>query len=94
MNDPKNQREYERIPTEYEVIYRVPDTGAEGAGTITDMSHTGAQFVTDQSLEPGLAVSLKLPPPKEGMPALLVAGEVVRCVKDDDGTYAVACAYD
>lgn len=94
MNESNNQRDSERLPADYRLEYRVPDSGIEGTGQIRDLSQTGAQFVAVQGLEPGAAISLRIPALKDGLPPMVVAGEIVRCVEEPDGTYSVACAFD
>ena len=89
------QREFERVPVDYPVEFRVPGSDLEGTGRILDLSTTGVQFHAETEIEPGTEVSIRIPPLKAGTPPLLSAAAVVRC-QPEPGVpgFTIACAFD
>lgn len=95
MGDGFEQRGSLRVPAEYDVEYAIPGAGTDGIGRSVDLSESGLRFVCQGAIAPGSHVTVRLPPRRRGVPALLRFASVVRCMQLDDGSgFAVGCAYD
>ena len=95
MGEGIEQRGSIRVTVDYHVEYAIPGRGADGSGRSLDLSESGLRFVCDSAITPGSQVTVRVPPRKPGVPALLRLASVVRCMQLDDGSgFAVGCAYD
>ena len=91
----REQRESERIEVDYPVEFRVPGTEQVGTGRIRDLSMTGVRFETEIELQPGVTLSIKIPPLHPGAPKLLTGASVIRCIRAAGyPAFAVGCVFD
>ena len=90
-----DKREAQRRQADYRFEFNLAGRNRSGTGHATDQSETGMSFRTDQSLEPGTNLTVRVPLRAESEGVLLCLVNVVRCLTRPDGNgYAVSCAYD
>ncbi len=79
VRDPKDKRRYERFKMSSEI--RVNVGGRELVGAVNTISEGGLSFNTDQALEKGGIVTMRIQSP-DGHEVIEVQGQVVWCEKN------------
>lgn len=87
-----DRRESERVSVAYLGEFHVPGTDTRGTARVADLSEGGAKLYTDEPIEPGAALCLRLDRP---MRTVVVSGSVVSSEPSEDGeNFAVGCVFD
>ena len=59
-----------------------------------DLSSQGVQLVLEKPLAEGTDIQLSIPSPTENLQGLQASGQVMRCVAEGNGHYAVGIHFD
>jgi hypothetical protein len=78
MPEAVNHRDAKRVASDLLLQFRVPGSRKGGTGQVRDLSHTGAQFITDQKLTLGTKIQIRISPSGGKTPSLMAPAEVVR----------------
>ncbi|MEH6501173.1 MAG: PilZ domain-containing protein [Pseudoalteromonas distincta] len=88
------KRDFIRMKVETEATLTLTASGEQVAVVCQDLSSQGVQLVLDKPLAEGTAVQLSIPSPTEHLQGLQAAGQVMRCIAEDNGLYAVGIHFD
>ncbi|HWP01303.1 MAG TPA: PilZ domain-containing protein [Methylococcus sp.] len=94
MPDFTERRRSPRIQVDYRVTYKVAGTSEERCGKCVNISGSGIRFETDEIIEPGRAVELRIEPDHPLTPPLTAHIEVLRCTPaPEPGRYHISGAF-
>jgi hypothetical protein len=93
MPDFIERRRSRRIPVSYPIKYKVVGEDKERAGVCVNISGSGILFRTNEIIEPGRALEIRIEPDNRLTPPLTANIEVVRCTPaPEPGCHHVAGA--
>lgn len=79
MPDFTERRRSRRIPVSYPIKYRIAGEGEERSGVCVNISGSGILFRTNEIIEPGRALEIRIEPDNQLAPPLTATIETVRC---------------
>lgn len=86
------KRDYIRMDVDCDIIYKPADGSHAKTGRCTTLSGAGVSFIADQPFDLGLAMEVSILPKTAITPPMTAYIEVVRSVKQGDGSYEIAAS--
>lgn len=86
------KRDYIRMDVDCEITYKPADGEHVKTGRCTNLSGAGVSFIADQGYDIGLAMEVSITPRTAITPPMTAFVEVVRSVKQGDGTYEIGAS--
>ncbi|MCX7088189.1 MAG: PilZ domain-containing protein [Methylococcales bacterium] len=84
------KRDFIRMDIDCELTYRLADLDTVYKGRCTSISGAGVSFIAEQSVEAGKAMEITVVPAKSITPPMVAFIEVVRSIRQDDGSFEIA----
>jgi hypothetical protein len=86
------KRDYIRMDVDCDITYKPADGHEVKTGRCTTLSGAGVSFMADQAFDVGLAMEVSILPKTAITPPMTAFIEVVRSVKQGDGSYEIAAS--
>lgn len=90
MLDYSEKRDFMRIPMDCPARYRPEGAPESAPALIKNLSAKGVSLVTENPLSEEMEFALEVLPGKAITPPLAAYAKVIRCDRQEDGTYLVA----
>ena len=84
------KRNYLRMDIDCDIIYRLADSDELHQGRCSSLSGAGVSFITNRYFDSGKAMEVNIIPKNAITPPMTAFIEVVRSIRQDDGSYEVA----
>ena len=84
------KRNYIRMDIDCDIIYRLADSDELHQGRCSSLSGAGVSFITKRYFYSGKAMEVNIIPKNAITPPMTAFIEVVRSIRQDDGSYEVA----
>lgn len=84
------KRDYIRMDIDCDITYKLADSDLVKSGRCTSLSGSGVSFISDSPYDPGLAMEINILPNNSITPSMVAFIEVVRSVRQEDGSFEVA----
>lgn len=86
------KRDYIRMDVDCDITYKLAGANTVKTGKCTTLSGAGVSFLADQGFDLGLAMEVSILPKTSITPPMTAFIEVVRSVKQGDGSYEIAAS--
>ncbi len=86
------KRDYIRMDVDCDITYKPADGSVTKNGRCTNLSGAGVSFIADQEFDVGLAMEVSILPKTSITPPMTAFVEVVRSVRQGDGSYEIGAA--
>ncbi len=86
------KRDYIRMDVDCDITYKLAGSSAVNTGKCTTLSGAGVSFIATQAFDVGLAMEVSILPKNQITPPMTAFIEVVRSVKQGDGSYEIAAS--
>lgn len=88
------KRDFIRMKVQTGATLTLVDSGEQLAVVCHDLSSQGVQLVLDRALPEATRIQLAIPSPTEHLQGLQASGQVMRCIAEANGQYAVGIQFD
>jgi hypothetical protein len=93
MKDYSEKRDFQRMPMDCPLRYRIPG-GEISAAIARNLSSSGLLFNSEVEIPPGTRLNLEILPGKSITPPLSAEAQVLRSDADGSGNFLIACSIE
>lgn len=86
------KRDYIRMDVDCDITYKLANSSELSTGKCVTLSGAGVSFIADRPFDTGLAMEVSILPKTQITPPMTAFIEVVRSVKQGDGSYEIAAS--
>ena len=90
MLEHDEKRDFARMDVDCKITYKLIDSATVKDGRCMSLSGSGVSFVADESFDVGLAMEMNVLPVNPSTPPMTAFIEVVRSIKQGDGSFEIA----